>query len=131
MADFGLSRKISEASSNIKLLGVVPYIDPKSFDQRNLNNQNGNYKLNKKSDVYSVGVLMWQISSGRRPFYAEGVEYDIRLVLDILGGKRENFDNNTPNEYIALCKGKIINNNLIIVFQKKKYKIINFFCLFD
>jgi len=73
---------------------------------------------------------MWQISSGRRPFYAEGVEYDIRLVLDILGGKRENFDNNTPNEYSALCKGTVINNNLIIVFQKNT-KLLIFFCLFD
>ena len=57
---------------------MVPYIDPKSFNnQNNTCNNSENYKLNKKSDVYSVGVLMWQISSGRRPFYAEGVPYDI------------------------------------------------------
>ena len=108
MADFGLSRKISEASSNAKIFGVIPYIDPKSFDTCNHNNQNENYKLSKKSDVYSVGVLMWQLSSGRRPFYAEGIEYDVGLVLAILGGKRETFDNNTPNEYRTLCKGKVI-----------------------
>ena len=42
LADFGLSKKIEEASSNTsKVLGVIPYIDPKK-----LNNQN--YKLNKK-----------------------------------------------------------------------------------
>jgi len=51
---------------------------------------------------------MWQISSGRRPFYAEGIEYDVGLVLDILGGKRETFDDNTPYEYSVLCKGKVI-----------------------
>ncbi|GBC00004.1 hypothetical protein RclHR1_03700011 [Rhizophagus clarus] len=28
-----------------------------------------NYVLNKKSDVYSIGVIMWQISSGYRTFY--------------------------------------------------------------
>ena len=107
LADFGLSRKISEASSNIKLLGVVPYIDPKSFNnQNNTCNKNENYKLNKKSDVYSVGVLMWQISSGRRPFSAESIEYDVGLALAIINGKRETFDNNTPDEYMALCEGK-------------------------
>ena len=118
LADFGLSRKITEASSGGKIFGVVPYIDPKSFDQGSLNNQNennidnknsSNYKLNDKSDVYSVGVLMWQISSGRRPFYAEGIEYDVGLVLDILGGKRETFDDNIPNEYSTLCEGEVNN----------------------
>lgn len=59
LADFGLSRKIAEASSNTsKVLGVIPYVDPKRFN-------NNKYQLNKKSDIYSVGVIMWQISSGR------------------------------------------------------------------
>ena len=40
------------------------------------------YILNPKSDVYSIGVLLWQISSGRRPFYTENVEYDLDLIID-------------------------------------------------
>ena len=58
LADFGLSRKIAEAS--YKIFGVIPYVDPKCFN--NGNNQSKNHKLNKKSDIYSIGVLMWQIS---------------------------------------------------------------------
>ena len=64
MVDFGLSEKIAETS---KKFGIIPYVDPKCLD--NGKNQSKNYKLNKKSDVYSIGVLMWQISSGRKPFY--------------------------------------------------------------
>jgi serine/threonine protein kinase len=102
-------------------MGIIPYIDPKSFNNKNnINNQNQNYKLNKKSDVYSIGVLMWQISSGRRPFYAEGVEYDIDLVLNILKGKRENFIDGTPIEYSTLCKGN--NCNFVFNFLKKNKK---------
>ena len=104
LADFGLSRKISEASSNTKIFGVIPYIDPKSFDKSNPNN--GHYKLNKKSDVYSVGVLMWQISSGHRPFYAEGIEYDANLVMSIRDGRREEIINDTPIKYSNLYTGK-------------------------
>ena len=64
------------------MFGVIPYMDPKSF------NNNENYKLNKKSDVYSVGVLMWQISSGCEPF--KGFVYDLCLMLFyILNDKRE------------------------------------------
>ena len=80
LADFGLSKKIAAASSNtLKIVGALPYIDPKKFG-------GNNYKINKKSDVYSVGIIMWQISSGRKPFENEEV-YD--LILSIQGGKRE------------------------------------------
>ncbi|CAI2164472.1 8382_t:CDS:2 [Funneliformis geosporum] len=90
-ADFGRSRKITEASET-KIHGVLPYVDPKG-----LNNHNKKYKLTKKSDIYSVGVLMWQISSGCRPF--KGVDYDISLTLDIINGKREKIIDDTPFEY--------------------------------
>jgi serine/threonine protein kinase len=99
LADFGLSKKIAQQSSNTsKILGVVPYIDPKSF-------MNENYKLNKKSDVYSVGVLLWQISSGREPFKDKGFDYDLRLVLKIHGGFREKNVDGIPKEYINLYSG--------------------------
>jgi len=102
LADFGLSRKIAEVSSNAKNFGVLPYIDPKCFG--NDNNQSQNYKFNKKSDVYSIGILMWQISSGYKPFRDEG--YDLSLILTIVGGKREKVINNTPIKYSNLYKGK-------------------------
>jgi hypothetical protein len=77
---------------------VIPYIDPESF-----NNQRQNYKLNKKSDVYSVGVLMWQISSGRQPF--SDCNYDVTLSTSIVNGKREKIIDSTPMEYSNLYTG--------------------------
>ena len=103
MADFGLSKKIAEASSNTsKIFGVLPYVDPKSFNNNN-NDQSQNYKLNEKSDVYSVGVLLWQISSGRMPFC--DIDYNINLTLAILRGKREEIIDETPAEYSKLYTG--------------------------
>ena len=101
LADFGLSKKIAEASSNTsKVFGVIPYVDPKSF-----NDQSQNYKLNKKSDVYSIGVLMWQISSGREPFSSKGDNHDACLILSILNGRREEIIDGTPVEYSNLYTG--------------------------
>jgi serine/threonine protein kinase len=91
MADFGLSKRIG-ASSNFqsKLFGMVPYVDPKSFNRRrNKNNQTQTYSLNEKSDIYSIGVLLWEISSGRPPFDAENEQYDVSLILEISQGLRE------------------------------------------
>jgi len=84
------------------VLGVVPYVDPKYLN--NIKNENEHYILNPKSDVYSVGVLFWQISSGNRPFYNE--EYDVNLVTDIKKGRREKIVKGTPNKYSDLYKGK-------------------------
>ena len=100
LADFGLSKRI-EASSNIhsKLFGIIPYVDPKCFSrQRNNSNQTQVYLPSDKSDVYSVGILLWEISSGRPPFCNE--PYDIGLAMEILQGLRETPIPNTPKDYI-------------------------------
>ncbi|CAB5191132.1 unnamed protein product [Rhizophagus irregularis] len=49
-----------------------------------------------------VGVLLWEISSGQRPFYAEGKPYDIGLAVEILQGLREKPIPNTPENYIKI-----------------------------
>ena len=101
MADFGLSKKIAEESCNVsKMFGVVPYMDPKSFNCKR-------YKLNEKSDIYSIGVLMWQISSGRQPFKDKGFDYDMNLSIAIISGLREAIIDETPVEYSNLYKGKL------------------------
>ncbi|RGB34940.1 hypothetical protein C1646_759926 [Rhizophagus diaphanus] len=97
LSDFGLSKKIEESSSISKVFGVIPYIDPKV-----LNDQQ--YKLNEKSDIYSIGVLMWQISSGRQPFKDKGFNYDMKLSIAILNGLREEIVDKTPVEYSSLYK---------------------------
>lgn len=99
LADFGQSKKIVEASSSStsSVYGVVPYVDPK-FDGKN-------YRLNKKSDVYSIGVIMWQISSGRQPFHTE--KYDAGLMCQIKGGKREEIIEGTPTFYSDLYECKL------------------------
>ncbi|GBC22434.2 kinase-like domain-containing protein [Rhizophagus irregularis DAOM 181602=DAOM 197198] len=104
LADFGLSKRIG-ASSNFqsKLFEMVPYVDPKSFSRRRSNNQSIQmYSLNEKSDIYSLGVLLWEISSGQPPFYAEGEQYDICLALDISQGHRETAVPDTPDEYVKI-----------------------------
>ena len=93
LTDFGLSRRLAEVSTKKDIFGMVPYIDPQHFK--------GNCKANKKFDVYSVGVLLWEISSGRIPFESYNEHYQQpRLVIEILNGKRETPMPDTPINYI-------------------------------
>ena len=95
MTDFGLSRNILESTtSSHKLKGILPYVDPRCFKE---------YKPDKKSDIYSVGVLLWELTSGVPPFSNIN---EITLLYNIHQGMREEPVPNTPNEYVNLYKGK-------------------------
>jgi serine/threonine protein kinase len=97
LADFGLSKRIEEISNpRSKTFGIVPYIDPKSF------NSTSHYSLSEKSDIYSIGVLLWEISSGKPPFYDK---QEIGLALSILKGLRETPIPGTPEDYIKIYTG--------------------------
>lgn len=58
VADFGLSREemVSKQASNIR--GTFGYLDPEYISSR---------KFTKKSDVYSYGVLLFELIAGRSP----------------------------------------------------------------
>ena len=87
---------------------MVPYIDPKVL-------MNNNLKLNEKSDVYSIGVLLWEISSGVPPFHDE--DNDMGLIYGISQGRRETTIPDTPADYANLYTGKLIFGLQIFIFS--------------
>ncbi|CAB4388506.1 unnamed protein product [Rhizophagus irregularis] len=86
-----LQRDIQFHNNIIKFHGVA------QFDPENQNSQSRNYLL-----VMDIGVLFWEISSGKPPFYTEGKQYDFELALEITQGLREKPFPNTPEEYIKI-----------------------------
>jgi len=94
LTDFGLSRKIlqSTTTSSHQLAGILPYFDPRCFKAN---------KPDKKSDVYSVGVLLWELTNGKPPFINQD---QVTLMFNLLQGMREESIPNTPDEYVNLYK---------------------------
>ncbi|GBC27071.2 kinase-like domain-containing protein [Rhizophagus irregularis DAOM 181602=DAOM 197198] len=88
LADFGLSKKTDESVTS-RRYGVIPYIDPKKI-------ASDSYSRNEKSDIYSVGVLLWEISSGRPPFEGKSEYF---LLTNIPEGLRETPIQDTPEDY--------------------------------
>src|SRR5205814_1630349 len=72
---------------------IYGYIEPQCF-------KNPSYKRDKKSDIYSLGVLFWEISSGRPPFF--DINPASFIIFKIINGYRESPVDNTPLEYQQL-----------------------------
>ncbi|GES80050.1 kinase-like domain-containing protein [Rhizophagus clarus] len=51
----------------------------------------------KASDIYSIAMLMWEISSGQPPFFNH--EHDYNLAMNIINGIRPKVVSGTPPEY--------------------------------
>ncbi|RIA90862.1 kinase-like domain-containing protein [Glomus cerebriforme] len=89
IADFGLSKNLNSImSSKNKLYGMVPFIDPQKLN-------NVKTIMDKRSDIYSLGVVLWEISSCCMPFPEE----DMYLTIKIIQGLREKPVKGTPMEY--------------------------------
>ncbi|CAG8553870.1 11393_t:CDS:2 [Diversispora eburnea] len=87
-----LSRSL-DTSSNSLIGGTFAYTDPRYL--KNI----GYYKRNKESDVYSLGVLFWELSSGRPPFKNFAKE---DVYKKVTSGERETPIDGTPTDYINI-----------------------------
>ncbi|RHZ84543.1 hypothetical protein Glove_79g43 [Diversispora epigaea] len=92
ITDLGLSKSL-DANSNSFAGGMCAYSDPEYL--RN----SRTYKRSKASDIYSLGVLFWELSCGRPPFYKQ---LDFEIYRLIISGKRETPINGTPEDYIKI-----------------------------
>ncbi|EXX52284.1 Cmk1p [Rhizophagus irregularis DAOM 197198w] len=93
ISDFGLSGPANERQSDDKkTCGVLPYIAPEVLNGES---------CTLSSDIYSFGVIMTELSSGKPPFYEK--QHDISLVLEIFNGIRPEFGKGTPEIYKKLA----------------------------
>ncbi|KAF9158943.1 hypothetical protein BGX21_003579 [Mortierella sp. AD011] len=97
ITDFGLSKSVNKTIYTTKagLFGVVPYVAPERM-------QNPTYTYNAKCDIYSLGVIFWELSSCVIPF--EMQLQDVMLAVNIIAGVREKTVPGTAVEYEMLYR---------------------------
>ncbi|RIB10943.1 kinase-like domain-containing protein [Gigaspora rosea] len=87
ISDFGLSRTIDFPSKGI--IGVLPYVAPEVLCGQ---------PYMKKSDIYSLGTIMWELTSSESPFSDRA--HDIDLAVEIVSKKlRPKIVEGTPEVY--------------------------------
>src|SRR6266536_6340558 len=75
------------------IYGNLPYIAPEVIVGK---------KQTFKSDIYSIAMLMWEISSGQPPFINH--EHDCNLAINIINGMRPKIVSEIPLEYKSLME---------------------------
>ncbi|CAG8452942.1 6642_t:CDS:2 [Diversispora eburnea] len=96
--NIGLSNQFNQMSEAKK--NEIGYTDPQIL-------KNSRHKRNTKSDIFSVGILLWEISSGRPPFQSSSLELSNgmsknKLATKISEGKREEPVKGTPVTYVDI-----------------------------
>ena len=81
-------------------------MDPNIFNIQE--HESHTYDLTEKSDIYSLGVLLWELTSCSSPFDFENLDdfEKERLSLYILRGRREIPVLNTNRKFVELYQGR-------------------------
>jgi serine/threonine protein kinase len=93
----GISKFQNQKSGYMVSYDIVPYMEPKRILDLK-------FPYTKSSDIYSFGVLMWELYSRKKPFAEK--EYNSLFAMEINKGLRESILDGTPEKYSNLYTSK-------------------------
>ncbi|EXX51993.1 kinase-like domain-containing protein [Rhizophagus irregularis DAOM 181602=DAOM 197198] len=96
ITDMGLCKPTNYKEFNItdnSVYGVLPYVAPEILRGQ---------PYTKESDIYSFGIIMYEVISGIPPY--NGIEHNEYLALKICEGLRPRFSINVPQLILHLIK---------------------------
>ncbi|GBB99709.1 hypothetical protein RclHR1_03600005 [Rhizophagus clarus] len=91
ISDLGFCGPADKSSTSI--YGNLPYIAPEVISGK---------EYTFKSDIYSIAMLMWEISFGQPPFL--NYEHDCILAINIIDGMRPKIISEIPSKYKNLME---------------------------
>ena len=88
IADFGLTQTRAYSIRTLdKISPAIAWCAPELFRET---------KMTEKSDIYSLGTLLWEVFTGKKPFVDVAIEVQMQKIL---AGKREKFSTEVPAEW--------------------------------
>ncbi|MEE2707679.1 MAG: serine/threonine-protein kinase [Planctomycetota bacterium] len=100
LVDFNISScsKVAGASPAAYFGGSLAYMSPEQLDAANPNRDDTPESLTPASDIYSLGMVLWELLTLERPFDEGNLRADWGNVLDQLSARRKS---GVPQEAIA------------------------------
>jgi class 3 adenylate cyclase/tRNA A-37 threonylcarbamoyl transferase component Bud32 len=89
IADFGLAR-MKQENATMTRCGTPAWIAPEVVMRE---------RYTEKADLYSLGMVMWEVATRKLPFAGENLA---KTAVDVVEGKRPPVPANAPKAYVAL-----------------------------
>lgn len=93
VTDFGVSRQVVGSHVYTGTVGTMQYMSPEQLEFG---------RLSEKADIYSFGLIMWQIVSGRSPFKNVTMADIYRRV--VVERWRPEFSEDVAEDYVSLAQ---------------------------
>ncbi len=102
LADFGLALKEEEFGSGARIAGTPAYMSPEQARREG-------HRVDGRSDIFSLGVVLYELLAGRRPFIAKAQDKDEALieVMDLIATTEarppRQINDTIPKELERIC----------------------------
>ncbi len=96
LADFGLAMKDEDYGKGPRFAGTVAYTSPEQA-------RGEGHLVDGRSDIFSIGVVFYEMLTGRRPFRGDTPEHVLRQITSTEPRPPRQIDDTIPRELERIC----------------------------